>query len=452
MSPPRQPDDGPIDLPLAELARLLTIDPRSCPDAEIAEAVVALVGLSDRVEEALIRWLGVFDGRGIHHGDGSRHAGAWLATRAEISRSTAAGKVRTADDLESCPLLAAAFHNGHLGAAKVRAALHARQTWPELFTEHEPTIVEEITPLTVDQAHTVLRRWAQMAQMLKDSRNHDSDGSGESKGHNPHLDNQLHLSTTFAGNVTGDLTFDPVAGTELTEAITARVDHLYNTGVFGPDDGLTPANRRAYALRDLICDGTTPTSRQGKPRPSISLHLDQRTAQGQPIDSIDDLLTRRCELTNGTPITISTAQRLLCNCTLTTLVHKTLQDGHIEIIGITDTLRDATWRQRQALATRDGGCTFPGCHTPPERCHAHHIHSYEHGGPTLTHNLALVCNYHHHLLHEGQWHLTRDATTNELQLTKPDRTPIPLTPHGHKITQPPTPPPTEPPPAHPPPN
>jgi hypothetical protein len=438
-----------------ELARLLAVDPQSCPDAEIAEAVVALVGFADRVEEALIRWLGAFDGRGIHHGDGSRYAGAWLATRAEISRGTAAGKVRTADGLGSCPLLAAAFADGRLGAAKVRAALAARDVHPQLFTEHEARIIAEIEPLTVDQAHIVLRHWAQMAQHLRDSHatdpddDTDTDGTGDAP--NPHLANTLHLSTTFAGNVVGDLSFDPTAGAALTEAIAARVDHLYNTGVFHPDDGLTPAARRAWALRDLIADGTQPASRQGKPRPSVSLLLDQRTAQGTPIDGYDDLLSRRCQLNDATPVPLTTAQRLLCDCTLTALVQQTLEDGAIEITGITDHLRDATWRQRTALAHRDRGCIFPGCHTPPERCHAHHIHFHEHGGPTLLHNLALVCSYHHHLLHEGNWRLTRNPTTHQLELAKPNGTPVPLTPHGHKTTPPPAPPRRQPPPGAPPP-
>jgi hypothetical protein len=282
-----------------------------------------------------------------------------------------------------------------------------------------------------------------MAKALKESEAPEgsgSDGSDSGDGGdppNPHLANTLHLSTTFKGNVVGDLGFDPIAGAELTEAIAARVDHLYATGVFGPHDGLTPAARRGWALRTLITDGTQPTSLRGKPRPSISLLLDQRTASGAPIDDIDDLLARRCELTDGTPVPLRTAQRLLCDCTITAIVRKTLADGHIEIIGITDHQRTATPRQRTALAQRDGGCIFPGCHTPPERCHAHHIHHHEHGGPTLTHNLALVCSYHHHLIHEGNWQLTRHPHTGQLHLTKPDGTPVPLIPQGHKAPAPP---------------
>jgi hypothetical protein len=389
----------------------------------------------DALESALVRWVDVLDGRTIWTGDASRSPGAWIAARTELGRSAAAAKVHTARDLRCCPELDAAYRAGRIGTAKVRAALHARKAWPQLFAEHEAAIVTEIEPLTVDEAIIVLRRWATLAQQLRSSAE-DGDGDGD---HHPMADNQLHLSTTFGGTVVGDLSLDAVAGAELTEAIDARIDHLFDTGVFQADDGLNMAARRAWALRDLVDDGVRPGSRQGKPRPSVSLLLDERTASGAPIDGFDDLLSRRCELTNATPVSPSVAERLLCTCTLTTLVERTLADGQIEILGVTDTLRDATWRQRAVLAQRDGGCVFPGCDTAPERCQPHHLHHHEHGGPTTLQNLALLCRFHHHTVHEGGWKLSRAGDGN-LRLAKPDGTPVPVTPRGRKIT-PPDPPP-----------
>ncbi|WP_250506809.1 HNH endonuclease signature motif containing protein [Bowdeniella massiliensis] len=57
--------------------------------------------------------------------------------------------------------------------------------------------------------------------------------------------------------------------------------------------------------------------------------------------------------------------------------------------------RLASKKLRKLLALRDGGCVFPTCTDPPEGCVAHHIISWESGGPTNLTNLALVCSRHH---------------------------------------------------------
>ena len=57
--------------------------------------------------------------------------------------------------------------------------------------------------------------------------------------------------------------------------------------------------------------------------------------------------------------------------------------------------RLASKKLRKLLALRDGGCVFPMCTDPPEGCVAHHIISWESGGPTNLTNLALVCSRHH---------------------------------------------------------
>jgi len=62
-----------------------------------------------------------------------------------------------------------------------------------------------------------------------------------------------------------------------------------------------------------------------------------------------------------------------------------------------------TTNQRRVLATRDGGCTFPGCPAPPSRCQADHIRRWEHGGQTSTDNGQLLCPYHHQHHQQLDW-------------------------------------------------
>ncbi|HQY15872.1 MAG TPA: HNH endonuclease signature motif containing protein, partial [Ilumatobacteraceae bacterium] len=52
------------------------------------------------------------------------------------------------------------------------------------------------------------------------------------------------------------------------------------------------------------------------------------------------------------------------------------------------------------IAARDGGCRFPGCNRPVRFTDAHHIHHWQHGGPTEYHNLLLLCSRHHHYVHQ----------------------------------------------------
>jgi hypothetical protein len=38
---------------------------------------------------------------------------------------------------------------------------------------------------------------------------------------------------------------------------------------------------------------------------------------------------------------------------------------------------------------------------PAYRAHAHHLEHWAHGGATNRDNLILLCNFHHHRLHDG---------------------------------------------------
>lgn len=61
--------------------------------------------------------------------------------------------------------------------------------------------------------------------------------------------------------------------------------------------------------------------------------------------------------------------------------------------------RTASRAQRRALWLRDGGCTIPGCTTPPAWCEAHHIVHWSRGGASDLCNYALLCPRHHTEVH-----------------------------------------------------
>ena len=61
---------------------------------------------------------------------------------------------------------------------------------------------------------------------------------------------------------------------------------------------------------------------------------------------------------------------------------------------------------RRALNARDQGCRFPGC-THTRFLHGHHIQHWANDGETSLGSLVTLCSFHHLLVHEGGYTVTR---------------------------------------------
>ncbi len=194
-------------------------------------------------------------------------------------------------------------------------------------------------------------------------------------------------------------TFD---GTEPTDDLDEALD-LARDGEehVDPLDVIRPRARRAE-LHQRRRRGRRTRPKSGV---TVSVHLDLRTLAGtREIDDLDDLVLRG----EGWNITKHAAERLLCDSALVA----TLFTGRNQVLDVNDAAEQFTRRQRRALAARDGHCAFPSCTRPPRFCDAHHLAHREHGGPTRTDNAALLCRFHHRLVHEHHWALTVDETGN----------------------------------------
>jgi hypothetical protein len=131
-------------------------------------------------------------------------------------------------------------------------------------------------------------------------------------------------------------------------------------------------------------------------------------------------------LDTGTELSASQARRLACNATLLPAV----LDGESAILDLGMGQRLFDRHQRLALATRDRGCVWPGCERPPAWCEAHHVTPYSRGGPTDLANGALVCGFHHRLLHAGEW-AARVANDGVVEIIPPVRIDPRRTPLRH---------------------
>ncbi|MGH3963676.1 MAG: DUF222 domain-containing protein [Pseudonocardiaceae bacterium] len=195
-------------------------------------------------------------------------------------------------------------------------------------------------------------------------------------------------------SLTGKL--DPEGGARALEVLNSL------NGRRAPLDGVpdlrSAARRDADALVEaisrLLDEGELPT--RGGQRPHLVLTM-------KLTDLIEGLGS--ATLDTGGHLTAAQARRLACDA------------GFIPMVLGSDSMpldvgrqhRLATAAIRDALAQRDQGCAFPGCHRPPRHCEAHHILEWLDAGETKVHNMCLLCAYHHTIVHRQKWHIRLDA-------------------------------------------
>ncbi|HWH25288.1 MAG TPA: DUF222 domain-containing protein [Pseudolysinimonas sp.] len=108
----------------------------------------------------------------------------------------------------------------------------------------------------------------------------------------------------------------------------------------------------------------------------------------------------------GDPISISTVERAACEGGFVPIGFDS--DGQVVNVGRSQRL--FTYRQRIGLAARDGGCRFPDCDRPPSWTEAHHIDEWQRdNGRTDIAEGVLLCLFHHRLVHNDGWRITRRA-------------------------------------------
>jgi uncharacterized protein len=168
------------------------------------------------------------------------------------------------------------------------------------------------------------------------------------------------------------------------------------------------------ALAENFLAGNPATGNGGE-RFQVMVHVDQ-----DPL-APDGVLS--ASLDDGTRVSAETFRRVACDCGLVAVAGDGAQ------LNIGRRARSIPPAIRRALALRDRGCRFPGC-THTRFLHGHHIQHWLAGGETSVNNLALLCTFHHHLVHEGGWTVAR-GLDGELTFTAPDGCALQAEPPQH---------------------
>jgi Domain of unknown function (DUF222) len=331
---------------------------------------------------------------GEHLLAGNISPASWIARTCGMSVTSAADRVCVGKQLEDLPKVAAALGSGEISFQSASQLCHLRDKLAgkaELFDE------DEMLSYAREYSVWELRKLCRLAR-------HVADPEGFFKDEEQNfLLRHFHVSQMSDGMFAVDGVLDPVSGAALKTAVDVLAKPK------GPEDERTARQRRADAVGELAMhameQGTLPRRQSVKPHINLTMTLEALKGElGVPPADLDLSL----------PISIKTAERIACDCTMSRVV---LADSMVIDVGrATRTVSPPTMR---ALRVRDKGCRFPGCDRQVSWSSPHHIIYWSRGGPGKLPNLVLLCYFHHRLVHEGGWQVVKAG--REFKFLPPDR-------------------------------
>jgi hypothetical protein len=298
------------------------------------------------------------------------------------------------------PAIAAAVASGDLGVADACVIVNALRLISPFADRTQILAAERL--LVADAAGLTRRDVTRRPRRMIDT--FDPDGT-EPREDLLRRRSGIRVVQTPDGLVRWSVTMHPEAAGFLTAAVDARTAprravRFAAAGEPEPDD----ADRRTVSVRRL--DALVDIARE-------SMTRDTGTVAGSPVTlvvttTLDALLTglgwaevAGCDQS----ISAATVRRLAADAEIIPVV----MGGPSEILDQGRAMRLFTTAQRRAMALRDGGCVWPGCHAPPGWCEAAHLLSWLEGGATDLDNGVLLCPFHHRTLDLEGWRFERDG-------------------------------------------
>jgi hypothetical protein len=374
--------------------------------------------LAGHIYAATCRWLQMvaeYDARRSWSDRGAKSCAQWLSYRCGISPVTARQQVRVAAKLAELPQLTAAFSAGRLSYFKVRAI--AKVATPE----NEAYLVEVALDATAYQVEKLTRAYKGVLRTEELERTNDRHAGRSLTYHHDH-DGYLVMSARLS----------PEDGATVVAALQAagKAIEAKNDSAESP-----PAEERDVVRQEDLgaAQAYSPSAHNADALVAMAETVLAAGTQAQPADDRNLVLVHvdlgtlcddhdgDCHLEDGPRLAPETARRLCCDASVVALIEK---DG--DPLSVERQTRAIPRRIRRALHARDKGCcTFPGCQQKAF-LDGHHILHWTKGGPTSLANLALLCRFHHRLLHEGGYDM--QAEEGSFVFRRPDGSVIPAAP------------------------
>jgi hypothetical protein len=336
-----------------------------------------------RAQQRMLRLIADADRAEIWRDCGARDSAHWVAIRYGISEWKSRRWVAAAHALENLPLIAEALERGELGIDKV----------------------VELTRFATPYEEARLIRWAMTVSVGAVRHRGDLEARASIKDVR---ETERSREVTWWYHDDGrrfGLEADLLAasGPVIVNALEREAERI--AAMPGEEDEVYASARRADALVAL-CSARIAAD----PEPDRATVVVHARLDGLEQD------TGGCEIEGGPVIHPQSVRRLLCNARVQTIVED--RDG--TVLGIGRLSRHApAWLLRQ-VRHRDRECRFPGCGAR-RFTEAHHLRWWRHGGRTDLDNLAVICSFHHRLVHEHGWSVKRQAT-GDLLWRRPDGT------------------------------
>ena len=375
----------------ASVDAVLSGDPSDWTDTGLTAELIGVRAAVDRLEAHVARVTWAAHQRGIGAADGSPSTAAWLRRRTGMREGDARAAIEAGQASDALPQTGAAWRDGTISAGAARTILGAR------VTGHDPKL-RAIEPLLLDLARDGLSRDLQRACS-------HFRACAQAEGTEPRDHDGLTLSQTSGGRTVLAANLSSTAAEIVTNAIHALTDPPADT------DRRTAARRRADALVRMAEIALAQLARRDPDGPrraaaSCTVVIDWATLHNAELGRMDGEYTGTLHRTD--------VERLLCDCKVARVV-----TGPTSMpIDVSPNRRTIPAGLRRALVVRDQGCRYPGCRRPAGWCDAHHVIHWRHGGRTILINLVLLCDHHHHVVHQTGWTATFDGTT--LRVINPD--------------------------------
>lgn len=411
---------------LAELARTPLA---GMSDDEVCEYVVEIESLGRLADASRVAGAGEIDDRsrrtlgteGLAYRNGCSRPVYFLERLVKTSQAEAARRIRVGRELRGraaldgsplpapFPLVSAAVESGQIGIDSALAiaknlADAAPVASPAELSLAEESLLDHAMSLSADLVAQHAAAWRVAI---------DQDGS------EPRLEGLRERRRFVIGRETYDgLTpFSGLAEPEFAATLRAAIGERtapsrqprfleavdLPEGVESPDDIIDIADdprSREQRNYDVLAGLLT-----------AGIRADSATAGPLHSTATVTAVVRASDLASGTgpawlddvrePVSAALAAEIGCDSGITLI--RVADNGQPLWMGRRE--RYFTAAQRKALAVRDGGCVWPGCNAPPSWCHAHHVVHWQQNGPTDVDNGVLLCAFHHHLLHGGDYRM-----------------------------------------------
>lgn len=377
----------------------------------LVEARRAVEGLAaiERVEAAAIADLVAFDEGDLHVLLGYTSTMRYLEVEAGLSQQHAARLHLVIRHCRSFPLSAKALEAGHITVPYLQVLAVSARGLADEYERDEAELLGLADDRDLSTFERALHNW----RHRNDRAITDSERRFEQRS--------LSWQRAFDGSGHGSFRLDPIGMEIVAAALETRPDPASSVAP------RTAAQRRADALVDLAAGDRDPNAFEPNAIEPASAELTGRaTGVRTTVDVVVDLQTLedhdptaiaaiRAEFASGQPISRPVLDQLLCDASYRRL----LTDGESVVLDYSRSTADITPALRRAIQRRDRHCRFAGCDRPSHWCDVHHLVPRRSGGPTTERNLALVCRFHHTLIHQSGWQLQRDPQSGELRTRSP---------------------------------